>query len=64
MRTSTLPRMSLHGREQDEHGDEERRDRVALRPAGAGEQQPDSTAVEPARSLAKWSAFEASAGLR
>ena len=52
------------GCEQDEHGDEERRDRVGLRDArGARRASPTSTAIEPPKSLAKWSAFDARAAL-
>ena len=39
--TSTFTRISRAAREQHEHGDEERRDRVAARIAGPREQQPD-----------------------
>ena len=52
-----------HGGDHDEHGDEQRGDRVApsARPR-ATRTRPTSTASEPARSEAKCSALEASAG--
>ncbi len=64
MSTSTFRADQPDRRGEDEHRDEEGGDRVPLRVAGAGgEQSPTSTAVEPARSPAKWSALAANAGL-
>ena len=51
------------GRAEHERRDEQRRDRVAGRPAGRAAIRPTSTASEPARSLPKCSAFESSAAL-
>ena len=52
-----------NGSDDHEHCDEERCDGVALGMARAREGSPMSTAVEPARSLPKCSAFDSSAAL-
>ena len=65
MSTSTFRRDQAAGGDHDEHGDEERRPRRrprVTRPRTMS--RPTSTAIEPPRSLAKWKALAASAGLR
>ena len=49
--------------DEHDHGDDERRDRVGVRISGTREREPDSTATDPTRSLAKWSALDCSAAL-
>ena len=62
--TSTFTLHQPRRGEQHEHADEERRDRVAVRMAGARERAGRrAPATEPARSLPKCSAFDASAAL-
>ena len=61
--TSTFRRIRRTGRDEHEHGDEERGDRVGPWPAGADRIRPISTASEPTKSLPKCSAFESSAAL-